>query len=88
MNELTLLVRTADLTRKAEVRLPHSQTGAELIQEAVSNWKMSGASSYTLVNVSKSPAQTLDQSIPLVSAGVTSGETLEIQPVLVAGSGS
>jgi hypothetical protein len=80
-----VLIRTADRTKKAEITVEDTQTCADIIQAAVQNWALPTDADYTIANVSKTPAQTLIPSTPLSRSGVLSGETLEIQPVLVAG---
>src|SRR5262245_36443831 len=82
-NDLKLYVRTADQTRRAELTLERSRTGAELIQAAVDNWRLPGDTDYALVNTTTgralAPDATLDES------EVKEGDLLEVQPVLVAG---
>jgi hypothetical protein len=85
MSDISLIIRTADKTKKAEVTLAASQTCADVINAAVDNWALPRDSDYSIVNVSKSPPQTLAPAASLASVGVMSGETLEIQPVLKAG---
>jgi hypothetical protein len=82
-NDLKLYVRTADQTRRAELTLERSRTGADLIQAAVDNWRLPGDTDYALVNTTTgralAPDATLDES------EVKEGDLLEVQPVLVAG---
>ena len=82
-NDLKLYVRTADQTRRAELTLERSHTGADLIQAAVDNWRLPGDTDYALVNTTTgralAPDATLDES------EVKEGDLLEVQPVLVAG---
>jgi hypothetical protein len=82
-NDLKLYVRTADQTRRAELTLERSRTGADLIQAAVDNWRLPADTDYTLVNTTTgralAPDATLDES------EVKEGDLLEVQPVLVAG---
>lgn len=85
MSEITLIIRTADRTKKAEITVDETQTCGDLIQAAVNNWALPKETDYTVTNVSKNPPQTLIPSNTLAKAGVSAGETLEIQPVLVAG---
>jgi len=85
MAEISLVIRTADRARKAELSVADIQTCGDIIQAAVDNWALSTDIDYTIVNVSKTPAQTLTPTMPLAQSGVLSGEILEIQPVLVAG---
>jgi hypothetical protein len=84
MEELNIIIRTADQTRKAEVALETNNTGADVIQAAVDNWSLPTDTDYSLMNVDTNtallPGETLGNN------GVKSGHTLEIQPVLVAGT--
>jgi hypothetical protein len=84
MSDVKVIIRTADQTRKAEVTMARSSTGADVIQAAVDNWALPTDTDYSLVNTSSgkaiSPAQTLGEEL------VKDGNTLEVQPVLVAGA--
>ncbi len=88
MGEINIIIRTADKTKKAEITVADTQTCGDIIQAAVDNWALPAETDYTITNVSKTPPQTLNPSTTLTKAGIASGETLEIQPVLVAGSSS
>jgi len=80
---LNLIVRTADQTRKNGVEIdPQSRCG-EIVEAAVQNWSLPVDTDYTLVNVRTS--KQLNPQHTLAQAGVTEGDTLEVQPVLVAG---
>ena len=83
MSEVTIVVRTADQARKAEVSMSRTNTGADLIQSAVGNWNLPTDTDYSLVNTST--GRSLVPSEPLSEALVSNGHILEIQPVLVAG---
>jgi hypothetical protein len=83
MSEVTVILRTADRTRKAEVTVPRDQTGADLIQSALSNWSLPSDTEYSLVNVTKQ--RTLQPERALSNELVADRDELEIQPVLVAG---
>lgn len=83
MAEVTVILRTADRTRKAEVTIPRDQTGADLIQGAVANWALGTDTEYSLVNVSK--GKTMHPETTLSNELVSDKDELEIQPVLVAG---
>jgi hypothetical protein len=85
MNDMNLIVRTADKTRKADVTLSGTQTCGDVISGAIENWSLPRDTDYTIVNVNRTPPQTLSTETTLAGAGVHSGDTLEIQPVLVAG---
>ena len=83
MSEVSILIRTADQTRKAGVTLSLQTTGADVIQAAVDNWALPTDTDYSLVNVTQ--GKSLVPSAILGTGGVKSGDTLEIQPVLQAG---
>jgi hypothetical protein len=86
MNEVRIIIRTADQTRKAEVSLARSSTGGDVIQAAVDNWSLPSDTDYSLVNTTSGkvilPAQALGEDV------VKDGHMLEVQPVLVAGVGA
>lgn len=83
MSEVKVIIRTADQTRKAEVTMARTSTGADVIQAAVDNWKMPADTDYSLVNTTSGkaivPSQALSEDV------VKDGNVLEVQPVLVAG---
>lgn len=83
MSEVKVIIRTADQTRKAEVSMARTSTGADVIQAAVDNWKMPTDTDYSLVNTTSGkaivPTQALSEDV------VKDGNVLEVQPVLVAG---
>ncbi len=83
MAEINLIIRTADKARKAEIAVSSEQTGVDIINAAVENWKLPTDTEYSLVNVTKGtaivPANSLEKS------GVESNDILEVQPVLAAG---
>jgi hypothetical protein len=81
--DLKLYVRTADQTRRAELTLERSRTGADLIQAAVDNWRLPGDTDYALVNTTTGRALAPDASLD--ESEVKEGDLLEVQPVLVAG---
>jgi hypothetical protein len=83
MSDLKLIVRTADHTKKAEIELQQQMTGADVIQAAVEKWSLPRDTDYSLVNDTQK--KTLSPSDTLEKAGVTTGDVLEVQPVLVAG---
>jgi hypothetical protein len=83
MDDLNLIVRTADRTQKAEVTLSPQQTGGDIIQTAISNWNLPRDTDYSLVNDTQK--KTLNPSDTLARSSVATGDVLEIQPVLVAG---
>ena len=84
MADVKLIIRTADLTRKAEVSMARTNTGADLIQAAVGNWSLPTDTDYSLVNTTS--GKTLIPSQLLSEDAVQDGNILEVQPVLVAGA--
>jgi hypothetical protein len=84
MDEVIVVIRTADRTRKAEVTIPRDQTGADLIQGAVTNWALPTDTEYSLVNVTKGKA--IRPESVLSNDLVSERDELEVQPVLVAGA--
>ncbi|KPN91117.1 hypothetical protein [Pseudomonas nunensis] len=83
MSDINVIIRTADQTRKAEVALKSSNTGADIIQASVDNWSLPIDTDYSLVNTTT--GKTLTPNALLQDAGVKNGDILEVQPVLVAG---
>ena len=83
MEQVKVIVRTADQTRKAEVEMERSNTGADVMQAAVDNWALPTDTDYSLVNVST--GQVLAPTQQLAKGAVADGNILEVQPVLVAG---
>jgi len=83
-DELKIVVKTADGTRKAEVAVSADQRVKEIVQAAIDNWALPKDTDYTVFNVSTS--KLLKQSQTLKEAGVSNSDILEIQPVLVAGA--
>lgn len=83
MSDIHVIIRTADQTRKAEVTLDSSNTGADIIQASVDNWTLPTDTDYSLVNTTS--GKTLTPNSSLGDSGIKNGDILEVQPVLVAG---
>ena len=83
MNDVSIIIRTADQTRKAEATIPRSNSGAEVLQAAVQKWSLPTDTDYQLVNASNGKSFT--PTTLLTEEMVKSGDVLEVQPVLVAG---
>lgn len=81
-DDISLTVRTADQTRKAAVEIDPDSTAAQVIQSAADNWSLPADTDYALVNVTT--GKTLSPGMTLREAA-RPGDTLEVQPVLVAG---
>jgi len=84
MNNINIIIRTADKSRKAEITLLRNNTGGDVIQSAVDNWALPTDTDYSLVNTSTGKA--LLPAAPLSEESVKDGDVLEVQPVLVAGA--
>jgi hypothetical protein len=78
MTDVTIILRTADQTRKAEVALSGSQTGGDVVQAAVDNWSLPKDAEYFLVNTRT--AKSIEPAGSLDSQGVKDGDVLEVQP--------
>ena len=81
-DDIALTVRTADQTRKAAVEIDPASTGATVIQTAAENWSLPTNTDYALVNTTTGVMIAPNESL---KDKVSPGDTLEIQPVLVAG---
>jgi hypothetical protein len=79
---LKLVIRTADQSRKAQVEVESAQSASQLIQAAVDNWKLPTDTDYTLVNVTRGVTVPASQAVGSIA---DPGDVLEVQPVLVAG---
>ena len=79
---LTVLLRTADHTRKVEVDLDPDQEVARLVEAAIQRWRLPSEGHYGIVNVSRNRTLGLADRL---GDQVSSLELLELQPVLVAG---
>lgn len=83
-DDLSVIVRTADQTRKAELSVAPETSCGELIVAAVENWSLDSTIDYSIANVTQNIALDPDQS--LRKSGIQNGDMLEVQPVLVAGN--
>ncbi|MFM0096388.1 hypothetical protein PQQ87_12300 [Paraburkholderia nemoris] len=84
MADIKVIVRTADLTRKAEISVRTENVGADVIQAAVDNWTLPTDTDYSLIHTTD--GRTLVPTAALGASGVKEGDILEVQPVLVAGA--
>jgi hypothetical protein len=83
MSDVSVIIRTADQTRKAEVTLDGGNTGADVIQASVDNWSLPTDTDYSLVSTAS--GKTITPNSTLSDNDIKDGDILEIQPVLVAG---
>jgi hypothetical protein len=82
-NELAVILRTADQTRKTEVSIPSGMTGNEVIEAAIENWALPKDVTYTLVNTTRN--QVLNSSQPVSAQNVQPGDLLSLDNTLTAG---
>jgi hypothetical protein len=82
--QLSLVIRTADQTRKAEIQLPSNLRIEQLVQQAQKQWNLPEGVSYAL-RLERTGKQ-LDPASTLEAMGVSSGDVLELYPILEAGS--
>jgi hypothetical protein len=82
-----LLVQTADLTRKGRLDLEpgadQQSTVADLLAVLQTNFKLPTEHDYYIR--SERAGRALDPKMTLREAGVVSGDTIEVVPILVAG---
>ena len=82
-DSLSLIIRSADQTRKAAVSLPAVLSVEQLLQTTQQNWNLPSNTSYAM-RVERT-GQQLDPAINLASAGVQDNDVLEVYPILEAG---
>jgi len=83
---ITLTVRTLDKSRQAQVTLPSDYTVEELIDASRHNWKLPTDTDFTIR--SERLGKQLGARDELASAGVRTGDILEVVPLLEAGGRS
>lgn len=83
MEQLELIVKMADGSRKAKVNVSPSQRVSEIIAGAIDNWALPKDADYAVVNVTKGQALTASQTVQ--QSGLSTGDVLEIQPALAGG---
>jgi hypothetical protein len=83
MSEVSLIVRTADQSRKAEIAVSAENTVGDIVDSAIQNWALPRDADYTVVNVTR--GKSLNPAEPISRTGIQPGDVLELQPVLVAG---
>lgn len=80
---VSVTVQTQDKTRRADVSLsPHTRVG-EIVRVGKENWKLPPDTDYALVNLRT--GQQLSPNATLAQQGVEEGDTLVMQPLIVAG---
>lgn len=84
MEQIELIVKMADGSRKARVVVSPEQRISEIVTGAIENWALPKNVDYTVVNITKGRA--LNLSHTLSQSNTATGDVLEIQPALVGGS--
>ena len=82
-DSISLVIRSADQTRKASVTLPKNLSGEELVQATQQRWNLPNNTSYA-VRVERT-GQQLDPGTTLGTVGVMENDVLEVYPILEAG---
>ncbi len=80
---ISVVVRMADMTRKAAVNLPGTLTIGQLLTTTQQKWNLPNNVNYAVR--SQSTGQQLTPTSTLQSAGVRTDEVLEIYPIIEAG---
>jgi hypothetical protein len=80
---MKVFLRTADLTKKAEMDIDLQYKTEDVIQAAIDEWVLPTDTDYNLVNVTRNIV--IRPGTDLLTNGVQEGDQLEIQPILVAG---
>jgi len=82
-DSLSVVIRSADQTRKAAVSLPAVLTVEQLLQATQQRWNMPSNVSYA-VRLERT-GQQLDSTTTLGGVGVQENDVLEVYPILEAG---
>jgi hypothetical protein len=83
-DSLSLIIRTADSTRKNGVNLPVTLTIGQLLQAAKQKWNLPANSDYA-VRLERTGQQFNNLSTTLAAAGVQMDDVLTVFPILEAG---
>ncbi len=82
-DSISLVIRSADQTRKASVTLPGLLTIEQLLQTTQQKWNLPANTSYAMRL--ERTGQQLDPAITLQAMGVQQNDVLELYPILEAG---
>ena len=82
-DSISLVIRSADQTRKAAVSLPAALTVEQLLQTTQQKWNLPSATNYA-IRLERT-GQQLDPATTLQSVGVQENDVLELYPILEAG---
>ena len=82
-DQVSLIIRSADQTRKASVQLPINFTVEELLQTTQKHWNLPSNSSYAVLL--ERTGEQLDPINTLEELNLEDDDVLEIFPILEAG---
>lgn len=82
-DSVSLIIRSADQTRKAAVALPATLSVEQLLQATQQRWNLPSTTNYA-VRLERTGKQ-LDPGITLGGVGVQENDVLEVYPILEAG---
>ncbi len=82
-DSISLVIRSADQTRKAAVSLPPALTIEQLLQTTQEKWNLPSNTNYAMRL--ERTGQQLDPATTLESLGVEENDVLELYPILEAG---
>lgn len=82
-DSVSLIVRSADQTRKAAVSLPATLSVEQLLQTTQQRWNLPTTTNYA-VRLERT-GQQLDPATTLGGVGVQENDVLEVYPILEAG---
>ena len=81
---VTIVLQTADRTRKAEITVPRSMYVSDIIKASTKRWFLSFGTDYVVCNLSTN--RQLLSSDALTTSNVRDGDVLMIQPFATHGS--
>ena len=82
---LTLVIRTHDSSRIADVTVPADMTGEQLLQTCMERWKLPSDRDYSLQ--CERTGRQIPHREPLAASGLKDGDELVLYPLLEAGAG-
>ncbi|MEH2161557.1 MAG: hypothetical protein V7K38_11025 [Nostoc sp.] len=82
-DSVSVVIRSADQTRKAAVSLPAALTVEQLLQTTQQKWNLPSNTNYAMRL--ERTGQQLDPAITLQGVGVQENDVLELYPILEAG---
>lgn len=81
--QISIILRSADKTRKASVQVPGICTIEKLLKQVQQRWNLPGSTNYAM-RLERTGEQ-LESTATLSSVGVENDDILEVYPILEAG---